>query len=223
MFLWDWTWIILMPAILLGLYAQLRVSSAFNKWSRVTSRRRVTGAEAARFLLRAAGIDNVAIEPTRGLLSDHYDPVRRILRLSPEVYSQPSLAAIGVAAHETGHAVQHATAYSPLALRNALVPMASLGNLWILLFLLGFLFASPMLQNLGILLFSATVLFMLFTLPVEFNASARAIRMLEETGLLASDELPAAREVLSAAALTYVAAALMAVLQLLRLLALRRE
>lgn len=221
--LWDWTWIILIPAIVLGLYAQARVSAAFGKWSRVVSRRRITGAQAAQYLLRAAGLSDVRIELTRGLLSDHYDPVHRVLRLSPQVYSEPSIAAIGVAAHEAGHAIQHASGYSALALRNALVPMASLGNLWIILFFIGFLFASPMLQNLGILLFSATVVFMLFTLPVEFNASSRAIRMLAETGILAEDELPAARDVLNAAALTYVAAALMAVLQLIRLLMLRRD
>lgn len=221
--LWDWTWIILLPAVILGIYAQARVSAAFSKWSRVAARRGMTGADAASFLLRAAGIYDVQIEPSRGFLSDHYDPRQKVLRLSPEVYGRSSIAAIGVAAHEAGHAIQHAEQYPALALRNALVPLASMSNLWILLFFIGFLFASPTLQNLGILLFGATVLFMLFTLPVEFDASRRALRALDETGLLAEDELRGARQVLSAAAMTYVAAALMAVLQLLRLMMLRRE
>jgi len=221
--LWDWTWVILLPAIALGLYAQARVSAAFSKWSRVMARRGLTGAQAAQYLLQVAGISDVRIEPTRGMLSDHYDPIHKVLRLSPEVYSRPTIAAIGVAAHETGHAMQHAEHYPALALRNALVPLASLGNLWILLFFIGFLFASPTLQNVGILLFGATVLFMIFTLPVEFDASRRALRVLDETGLLAEDELQGARDVLNAAALTYVAAALMAVLQLVRLMLLRRE
>ena len=221
--LWDWTWIILLPAIIFGMYAQSRVTAAFSKWSRVRSRRGLTGAEAAAYLLRAAGVADVDIQPTQGLLADHYDPMRKVLRLSPQVYYEPSIAAIGVAAHEAGHAIQHATGYKALALRNALVPLASMGNLWILLFIIGLIFASPTLQNIGILFFSGTVLFMLFTLPVEFNASARAIRMIEETGLLTAEELPAARDVLNAAAMTYVAAALMAVLQLVRLLLLRRE
>ncbi len=221
--LWDWTWIILLPAVALGLYAQARVSAAFSKWSRVAARRGLTGAQAAEFLLRAAGIYDVRIEPTRGMLTDHYDPTRKVLRLSPEVYSRPTIAAIGVAAHEAGHAIQHAQHYPALALRNALVPLAGMSNLWILLFFIGFLFASPTLQNLGILLFGGTVLFMLFTLPVEFDASRRALRALDETGLLAADELQGAREVLNAAAMTYVAAALMAVLQLVRLMLLRRE
>ncbi|MGD9518678.1 MAG: zinc metallopeptidase [Armatimonadota bacterium] len=223
LYLWDWTIILLIPAVILGIYAQARVSAAFRKWSGVMSRRGLTGAQAAEYLLRVAGITNVRVEMTQGLLSDHYDPIHRVLRLSPQVYHQPSLAAVGIAAHETGHAVQHAQSYGALALRNALVPMASMGNLWILLFFVGFLFASPLLQNIGIAFFSATVFFMLFTLPVEFNASSRALRMLGETGILAEDELPAVRDVLHAAALTYVAAALMSILQLLRLLMLRRE
>lgn len=223
MFLWDWTLIILLPAVLLGIYAQIRVSSAFGKWSRVASRRGLSGADAARYLLQLAGIHDVRIEPSQGMLSDHYDPRGKVLRLSPEVYSQPSLAAIGVAAHEAGHAIQHATGYAALGFRNALVPLAATSNLWVLLFIIGLFFGSPMLQNVAILLFSATVLFMLVTLPVEFDASRRAIRLVAETGLLAPDEVPAAREVLGAAALTYVAAALMAILQLVRLLMLRRE
>jgi len=223
MFLWDWTLIILLPAVALGIYAQAKVSAAFGKWSRVAARRGLTGADAARYLLQLAGIYDVRIEPSQGMLSDHYDPRNKVLRLSPEVYSQPSLAAIGVAAHEAGHAIQHATGYAALGFRNALVPLAATSNLWVLLFIIGLFFGSPTLQNVAILLFSATVLFMLVTLPVEFDASRRAIRLVEETGILAADEVPAAREVLNAAALTYVAAALMAILQLVRLLMLRRE
>lgn len=223
MLLWDWTLIILLPAVALGIYAQAKVSAAFGKWSRVAARRGFSGADAARYLLQLAGIYDVRIEPSQGMLSDHYDPRNKVLRLSPEVYSQPSLAAIGVAAHEAGHAIQHATGYAALGFRNALVPLAATSNLWVLLFIIGLFFGSPMLQNVAILLFSATVLFMLVTLPVEFDASRRAIRLVEETGILAADEVPAAREVLNAAALTYVAAALMAILQLVRLLMLRRE
>ncbi len=222
-FLWDWTWIVLIPAIVFGMYAQARVTQAFSRWSRVRSRSGMTGAEVAQFLLRAAGIHDVVVEPAQGFLTDHYDPAHKVLRLSPAVYMEPSLAAIGVAAHETGHAVQHATRYAPLALRSALVPMAATSNLWIFLFIIGLFMGSSLLQNLGILLFSGTILFMLVTLPVEFDASRRALRMLSETGVLAPDELPAVKEVLNAAAMTYVAAALMAILQLVRLLLLRRE
>lgn len=222
-FLWDWTLILLLPAVALGIYAQAKVSSAFGKWSRVAARKGLTGKDAAQFLLHAAGINDVPVEVSQGLLSDHYDPRARVLRLSPEVYGQPSLAAIGVAAHETGHAMQQATGYSLLGFRNALVPLASSSNLWIVLFVIGLFFRSPMLQNVAIVLFSATVLFMIFTLPVEMDASRRAVKMVTETGLLEAEEVPAVKEVLSAAALTYVAAALMAILQLARLLLLRRE
>jgi hypothetical protein len=223
MLLWYWSYIILLPALLLGIYAQAKVSAAFGRWSRVASRRGLTGAQAAELLLKAAGISNVPVEVSQGWLSDHYDPSKKVLALSPDVYGESSLAAIGVAAHETGHAIQHATGYALMGLRGALVPMASTSQLWIFLFVIGLWFHSPTMQNLGIIFYSATVLFMIFTLPVEIDASRRAVKMVESTGLLAADEVPAVKQVLTAAALTYVAAALTAILMLVRLLILRRE
>ncbi len=223
MLLWYGSYLILIPAILLGIYAQAKVSSAFGKWSRVASRRNMTGAQAAEFLLKAAGITNVPVEVSQGWLSDNYNPRDRVLRLSPDVYGQNSLAAIGVAAHETGHAIQHAQGYAFMGLRSAMVPLAQTSNLWIILFAIGLFLHSPTMQNVGIIFFSGTVLFMMFTLPVEIDASRRAVRMVESTGLLTTEEVPAVKEVLTAAALTYVAAALMAILQLVRLLVLRRE
>jgi Zn-dependent membrane protease YugP len=221
--IWWESYIILLPAIVLGIYAQAKVKSAFGKWSQVASRRNMTGAQAAQFLLRAAGITDVPVETSQGFLSDNYNPRDRVLRLSPDVYSQNSLAAIGVAAHETGHALQHAKGYAFLGLRSMMVPAAQSSNLWIFLFLIGLWFRSPLMMNIGIILFSGMVLFTLFTLPVEIDASRRAVAMVESTGLLTAEEVPAVKEVLTAAALTYVAAALTAILQLARLLYLRNR
>lgn len=216
---------VILPALLLTLYAQSKVSSTFRKYSSVRNAYGLTGAEAAQRLLTAAGINDVRIERVRGNLTDHYDPSKKVLRLSESVYDSTSLAAVGVAAHETGHAVQHAMGYAPLALRSAMVPLTNLGsNLAWPLILLGLLFGSQagsdfgyLLVQAGILLFSLAVVFSIVTLPVEFNASSRAVAMLGDFGILSQSELGPVKKVLSAAAMTYVASAAMAVAQLLRL------
>ncbi|MFN3346534.1 MAG: zinc metallopeptidase [Candidatus Bipolaricaulaceae bacterium] len=211
------TLILLIPALLLAIYAQYKVRAAYAKYLRVPTQRRISAAEAARLLLQQAGVTNVQIETIRRPLGDHYDPRRRVLRLSaPE---SVSVAAVGVAAHEAGHALQHAQNYAPLALRSAIVPAAMFGSqLAFPLFFLGLIFQSTSLVNIGIILFSAAVLFTLVTLPVEFNASRRAVAALRAAGLVTEGELGAVKEVLTAAALTYVASAAMAVAQLLGML-----
>ena len=223
---WDPTMIIVLPAILLALYAQLRVQSTYARYSRVPVSTGLTGAAAAQEILRRNGLANVQIERIDGMLSDHYDPRTRTLSLSSDVYDGASVAAVGVAAHETGHAIQHAREYAPLALRSAMVPTVQFGS-WLAwpIFLLGFLFHSGTMLQLGILIFSAAVVFTVVTLPVEFDASARALRALREEGLVTADELRGVRSVLTAAALTYVAAAATAILELVRMLLLanRRE
>jgi Zn-dependent membrane protease YugP len=204
------------PALILSLFAQGWVKSSFSKYGKLANRRGITGAEAARRILDSSGLSGVRIEPAQGRgLSDHYDPRTKVLRLSPEVYGKASLASVGVAAHEAGHALQDSGGYAPLKLRSALVPAAQLGSnlAWPLLFIGMFIGAMGMVK-LGVIFFSGAVLFQVVTLPVEFNASARAMRALEGVGILSGDELSGARRVLSAAALTYVAAAITAVLQL---------
>jgi len=217
MFYFDPLYFILIaPAFLLSLAAQMWVQSAFRKYGARMNRRGITGARAAELILARAGLDDVRIETAQGFLSDHYDPRSRVLRLSPDVYSTPSLAAVGVAAHEAGHALQHAAGYAPLNLRTALVPAASVGSqlAWPLL-VFGFLLQATALVKLGVVFFAAAVVFQLVTLPVEFNASRRALAAVESVGILGPDELPGARQVLTAAALTYVAAAVTSVMQLL--------
>jgi Zn-dependent membrane protease YugP len=223
-FYW-WSLILLAPALVLGLYAQARVSSSFNKYSQIPSRRGLTGAEAARQLLDSAGLADVGIEIAGSQLSDHYDPRSRTLTLSPPVGRSNSLAALGVAAHEAGHAMQHADGYAAFRLRSAIVPVANLGsNLGFILFFFGLIFyRNGLLMSVGILLYSAAVLFTIVTLPVEFNASRRAVTLLENRSILMGEELDGAKKVLNAAALTYVAAALMAMLQLLRLILISRR
>jgi len=223
--LWLWSFVLLIPALFLGIYAQVKVSTSFSRYSQVRSARGLTGAQAARMLLDSAGLGEVEIRVGGMRLSDHYDPRDRTLTLSPDVGLSDSLAALGVAAHEVGHAIQHAEGYPAFRLRSALVPAANLGtNLGIVLFLIGLIFfRSGMLMGVGILLYSAAVLFTLVTLPVELNASRRALALLDERNILLPDEVSGARKVLSAAALTYVAAALMAVLQLLRLIMISRR
>lgn len=224
MFFFDPTYILLIPAILFTLYAQFKVQSTFNKFAEVRATSGRTGAQVARGLLDSNQLRDVPVELTPGTLSDHYDPRSRVLRLSPEVYHGTSLASLGVAAHETGHAVQHAHSYVPLTLRNGLFPVANLGSqAGFFLFFLGFVFGgNKFMIDLGIILFSCFVFFTLLTLPVEFNASSRAMVMLTEGGYLQrGDEASGARKVLSAAAMTYVASAAMAVLQLVRMLLLR--
>lgn len=207
--------IMIAPALLLSIFAQIKVKSSFSKYSKVPTYRGITGAQAAREILRAEGVNDVAIERSRGFLSDHYDPRSRVLRLSETVYTGNSLASVGVAAHEAGHAIQHARGYMPLRLRSALVPVSSLGsNLAWPLLIIGFIFTAQSLILAGIIFFSLAVAFQLVTLPVEFNASSRALQALPASGILSDTEVAGARKVLSAAALTYVAAAASAVLQL---------
>ena len=217
--------ILLVPALILGIYAQAKVSSTFKRYSQIPSARGLTGAQGARELLNSAGLNDVAIEVAGSRLSDHYDPRTRTLTLSPEVGNSNSLAALGVAAHEAGHALQHAAGYLPFRFRSTLVPVANIGtNFGFILFFVGLIFfRSGLLMTIGILLYSAAVLFTLVTLPVEINASRRALVELSNRNILVADELTGAKKVLSAAALTYVAAALMAVLQLVRLILLSRR
>jgi len=221
--MYDSTFIYLLPAIILAVYAQIKVQSTFRRYSEVPSGTGYTGAQIAAELLRRRGITDVKIEPVQGMLGDHYDPRTKVLRLSPEVFGSNSLAAIGVAAHETGHAVQHREGYAPLALRSAIVPIATIGTnaAWIL-FILGLVTSSPRLIDLGIVLFLGYVVFALITLPVEFNASNKAVALLQGEGFVLPQEAQGVRAVLNAAALTYVAAAAVAVFNLLRMVMLRR-
>jgi Zn-dependent membrane protease YugP len=213
--------ILLLPAMILAFYAQTKVTSTFEKYLRVPARSQMTGADVAREILRRSGIDDVSVQIQGGRLSDHYDPRRKVLRLSSDVYNGRSLAAIGVAAHECGHAIQHDVGYIPLALRNTIVPIAGFGSQMAFpLFFIGLLFSAESLMMLGILLFSAAVLFQVVTLPVEYNASNRAVAILEGHGFIEKSELGPVKAVLGAAALTYVAVTIMAVMQLLRLLVL---
>lgn len=216
----DPTYLILIPAILISAWAQFKVSSTFNKYSTVRSINGYTGAQVARILLNDAGLQEVEIQQVPGRLSDHYDPRAKVLRLSSDVYGSTSVASIGVAAHEVGHAIQDKESYSALVFRNAIVPVVNFSSSlsWILFFI-GILLSYSTLVTIGIILFSVVVLFQLVTLPVEFNASSRALKLLEARGILYDKEVEEARKVLSAAALTYVAATLMAVLQLVRLIA----
>jgi len=229
MYFWNWSLILLIPAVLLGIYAQAKVTSSFKRYSQVASSRGLTGVDAARLVLDGGGLNNVGIEVAGSRLSDHYDPRTRKLTLSPDVGNSNSLAALGVAAHEAGHALQHASGYAAFKLRSTLVPVANIGsNLGMLLFFVGLIFGyagggSALLMNIGIVLFAAAVLFTLVTLPVEYDASNRAMKELENKSILMGDELVGARKVLNAAALTYVAAALMAVLQLVRLILISRS
>lgn len=222
---YDPTYLLLIPAMILAIYAQLKVQSTFRRYLQTPARSNLSGAQVARALLDKNQLADVPVEITPGNLTDHYDPRRRVLRLSPDVYHGRSLAALGVAAHETGHAVQHRHEYIPLNIRNSLYPAANFGSsLAFPIFFIGLIFGrgGSFLMDLGIVLFLVTVLFQVLTLPVEFNASKRALAMLEEGGFLArGGEVAGAKKVLSAAALTYLAATAMALLQLFRLLILR--
>lgn len=224
MFYYDWTMILMIPGLLLGMWAQHKVSSAFQKYERVLSRSGHTAESVARALLNHGGCQRVSIQPTAGSLTDHYDPRSQMLRLSSSVYGSSSVAAIGVAAHECGHAMQQHDGYAPLRLRTALVPVVNLGsNLYFPIFLLGIVFSWGVLVDVGIACFALTLLFSLVTLPVEFNASSRAIAALRSGGYLGEEELRGAKAVLDAAALTYVASAISSLLQLVRLLILSRN
>lgn len=209
--------LLLIPVLLLSLWAQFQVSGSFRRYNAVNNRRRITGAQAAEAVLRAHGVFGVPVRPCRGNLTDHYDPRDNTIYLSETVYNAPTIAAVGVAAHEAGHAVQYAENYGPVRLRTAIIPATQIGSKFsFILLLVGMVLYSQSLFLIGILLFSLTTLFQLITLPVEFNASHRALQTLENEQLLYDDELPGARKVLKAAALTYVAALLMSALQLLR-------
>lgn len=229
MFYFDWSYIVfVLPALIFSMWASGRVKRIFNQYSRYTNARGITGAQAAAALMRAHGITDVDIEPTRGQLSDYYDPDHKVVKLS--VYNDTSLAGIGVACHEIGHAIQHQEGYKPVKLRMKLVPITNFGARisWPLI-IIGFILCSMSYQYgeigymclmAGVILFSFCVLFQLVTLPVEFDASKRALKGIEELGLLTEQELPAAKKVLKAAALTYVAALAVSVAQLLRILVL---
>jgi Zn-dependent membrane protease YugP len=209
-------WLFALPGLILGLIAQARVKNAFNRYSKVRTLRNVSGAQVARQLLDEQGLYDVTIEETKGFLSDHYDPRSKVLRLSSEVYRTPSIAAAGVAAHEMGHALQDAGGYFPLQIRSAIVPAAQFGSSlapW--LFIGGLLLKFTTLAWVGVILFGAAVVFTLVTLPVEFDASRRAKKLLTSSGVLVGDEVKGVDKVLDAAALTYVAAAVAAVGQLL--------
>jgi len=221
----DPTMIILIPAIILTLYAQGKVKSSFAKYLRIPTMRGYTGADVARRLLDQNGLRDIPIELTSRQLSDHYDPRSRVLRLSPEVYRGNSIASVSVAAHEVGHAIQHANGYVPLSLRNMIFPIASFGSsaAWIFIFVGLLIPGLGSLMDLGIILFGAAVLFQVITLPVEFNASSRALQLLDSNGFIAGEETRGAKIVLKAAALTYVAAMASGIAQLFRLILIRNS
>lgn len=226
--MYNLSYILMIPAILLTLYASSKIRSTYQQYSQVGNERNITGAQAARFILDNANLNNVRIERVAGNLTDHYDPRAKVLRLSEGVHDSTSIAAVGVASHEVGHALQDAQNYGPLKLRSMIVPFASIGgNLGMTLVMIGLAASyygngNSALVNIGMLLFSATVLFQLITLPVEFDASRRALNILN-SGILTPSELNGSRKVLSAAALTYVAAALGAILTFLRLFLMSRS
>ena len=221
-FFFDPTMMLLIPALLLAMWAQMRVKSVFMRYSAVGSRRGVTAASAARALLDRFGLQSVPVHRVGGNLTDHYDPRNRSLSLSDSVYASTSIAAIGVAAHEVGHAIQDSVNYSPLKIRNAIVPVVGIGSSMAFpLFFIGILLRGQMLMDLGILLFLGVILFHIVTLPVEFDASSRALKVLADTGSLSADEIGGAGSVLRAASWTYIAATVMAFAQLIRLLFLR--
>lgn len=220
---WDSTYILVLIGAVISMIASMNVKSTFSRYSRPEFSTRMTGRDVAEFMLRGAGIDDVRIEPTRGNLSDHYSPAEKVLRLSEGVYNSTSVAAIGVAAHECGHAIQHKEGYAPLKLRSAFVPVANFGSwLSLPLVIFGLALGYAGLAQVGVFLFTFVVIFQLITLPVEFNASRRALAALEGAGILDGEKLEGAGKVLRAAALTYVAALFSAVLQLLRLVLLAR-
>ncbi len=221
-FYYDWTMILVIPGLLLGLYAQFKVKSTFDRYSRIRTKSGLTAEQAARALLSRGGSTNVTISRVNGSLTDHYDPSSKTLRLSDSVYGSDSVAAVGVAAHECGHALQEHDGYGLLKLRTALVPVVNIGSsLYLPIFMAGLLFSWEPLQMVGILCFGLTLLFSLVTLPVEINASKRALGMLD--GVLEAEELQGAKAVLSAAALTYLASVISSALQLLRLILISRS
>ena len=215
----DWTLILLIAAMIFAFVAQYKVKSTFDKYNRINNQSGLSGAEAARKILDSNGLYHVRVEFVRGKLTDHFDPRQNVVRLSESTYSSRSVAAVGVAAHEAGHAVQYARHYGPIKLRASILPITRIGSMMAMpIFIIGLLFTMEPLLLMGILRYSAVTLFQLLTLPVEFNASARAMSVLESSGILNDSELKASRKVLTAAAMTYVAALLTSLLTLLRLL-----
>ena len=211
--------IFVVPAMLISLWAQLRVKSTYSKMSKLPNTRGLTGAQAAQRVLSYYGITDVRIEQVAGTLTDHYDPRSNVIRLSQGVYNASSIAAVGIACHEAGHAAQHAESYKPIAVRNAILPVANIGSasgIW--LAVIGLMLNLTILVQIGIILYAFVALFQLVTLPVEFNASSRALKVIDETQMLQGEEYRGARKVLSAAAMTYVAALLVSIMSLLRLI-----
>lgn len=220
MFYVDYYYLILVvPAIIISLIAQAKVKGTYAEYSSVQNMRRITGAQAAANVLNNYGINNVRIEQTSGTLTDHYDPRTNVIRLSPEVYSGTSVASIGIACHEAGHAAQHAQNYVPIKIRNAILPVANIGSsAGVFIAIIGYFLGFGLLIDIGILLFASVVLFQLVTLPVEFNASSRAMKVISETNMLYENERAGAKKVLTAAAMTYVASLLVSIMSLLRLI-----
>ncbi len=211
--------VLVVPAIILSLIAQAKVKSTYNKFARISNSKHITGAQAAYNVLSHYGIQNVKIECGHGKLSDHYDPRVNVIRLSPEVYSGASIASIGIACHEAGHAAQHAQNYMPIKIRNMILPVANFGSsAGVLIAVMGYFLGFGLLVDIGIILFAAVVVFQLVTLPIEFNASSRALKVIDDTGMLDNDERTGAKKVLSAAAMTYVASLLVSLMSLIRLI-----
>ncbi|MFL2142971.1 zinc metallopeptidase [Ruoffia tabacinasalis] len=215
----DWTYILVLIGMGIVMFAQNRVQSTFNKYDQLDTEKRITGKQAAEHILQTAGISNVKVEQVRGRLTDHYDPRNKVLRLSEATYDQTSVAAVAVAAHEVGHAIQDQKDYAFLKVRSAIAPVVQIGSsIAMPLILIGLLFQLTGLVNIGILAFGLVVVFQLVTLPVEFDASKRALAILGDTGVFVQEEVPAAKKVLDAAAFTYIAATLSTALQLIRLI-----
>lgn len=220
----SYYFILVVPAILISIWAQAKVKSAFSTYTRVPTQSGMTGADAARYILDQNGLQNVRIDHIAGELTDNYDPTKGVVHLSDSVYNHATVAAVGVAAHECGHAVQHAVGYTPIKIRSAIIPVTQIGSkLSVPLIIVGFLLSSDPLVNIGLILFSLVTVFQLVTLPVEFNASARAVATLSGNGMVSGEEERGVRKVLSAAALTYVAALLVSAMQLLRLVLISRN
>ena len=219
-FYFDRTMILLLPAIIIAFWAQSKVSGTYKKYRTVSTMNGYTGENVARMMLDAAGLYDVPVVEIRGELTDHYDPTSRVVRLSSDIYHGASIASAGIAAHEVGHAIQHKEAYKPLVLRTSIATAVNFSSqASIIIFMIGLLFSIPLLTNIGIIFFTVAVIYQLITLPVEFNASRRALSILESRNILYGNEVSGAKSVLSAAAMTYVAAALMSISQLVRLIA----
>ena len=219
-FYFDRTMILLLPAIIIAFWAQSKVSGTYKKYRTVRTMNGYTGENVARMMLDAAGLYDVPVVEIRGELTDHYDPTSRVVRLSSDIYHGASIASAGIAAHEVGHAIQHKEAYKPLVLRTSIASAVNFSSqASIIIFMIGLLFSIPLLTNIGIIFFTVAVIYQIITLPVEFNASKRALNILESRNILYGNEISGAKSVLSAAAMTYVAAALMSISQLIRLIA----